>query len=308
MRLRSNYLAVPKIEERTLYPPLIAYLKRIGFDAHGETKVTTKHPDILFKIGKIAFVVEVKVGKPEIGLKAVAQASDYAKKLGTNNIVILIYPEKYRNQVLLDSKYLDQIALNKKISAGIYTEFWTEAVEDTVENIFNTLKERILTETVTVDFKTIIDHIENYIKDLNSIVYQITTDELASEVVNKLDLFSSIGEIKDKEVAQKQVINLASYLLLNQILFYHIFRERTGRNILELREVASVREIQRYFDEITEIDYQSIYRVNILGHIPENQHVLNTLNEVIKAIKVLRVEHITEDLAGDSSMTLYLLK
>jgi hypothetical protein len=104
MRLRSNYLAVPKIEERTLYPPLIAYLKRIGFDAHGETKVTTKHPDILFKIGKIAFVVEVKVGKPEIGLKAVAQASDYAKKLGTNNIVILIYPEKYRNQVLLDSQ------------------------------------------------------------------------------------------------------------------------------------------------------------------------------------------------------------
>ncbi|MGD0405670.1 MAG: N-6 DNA methylase [Candidatus Bathyarchaeia archaeon] len=291
-------MAVPKIEERTLYPPLIAYLKSIGFDAHGETKVTTTHPDILFKIGTISFVVEVKIGKPEIGLKAVAQASDYAKKLGTNNIVILIYPEKFRNQVLLDSKFLDQIALNKKINAGIYTKFWTEAVEDTTENIFNTLKEKILTETVTVDFKTIIDHIENYITDLNAIVYQISTDELASEVVNKLDLFSSIGEIKDKEVAQKQVINLASYLLLNQILFYHIFRERTGRNIPELQEVATVREIQRYFDEITKIDYQSIYRVNILGHIPENHHVLNTLNEVIKAIKVLRVEYIKEDLAG----------
>ena len=116
----------------------------------------------------------MKIGKPEIGLKAVAQASDYAKKLGTNNIVILIYPEKYRNQVLLDSKYLDQIALNKKINAGIYTKFWTEAIEDTTENIFSTLKEKILTETVTVDFKTIIDHIENYIRDLNSIVYQIS--------------------------------------------------------------------------------------------------------------------------------------
>lgn len=291
-------MAVPKIEERTLYPPLIAYLKSIGFDAHGETKVTTTHPDILFKIGTISFVVEVKIGKPEIGLKAVAQASDYAKKLGTNNIVILIYPEKYRNQVLLDSKFLDQIALNKKINAGIYTKFWTEAVEDTTENIFNTLKEKTLTETVTVDFKTIVNQIEYYIRDLNSIVYQISTDELASEVVNKLDLFSSIGEIKDKEVAKKQVINLASYLLLNQILFYHIFRERTKRSIPELQEVATVRGMQGYFDEITRIDYQSIYRVNILGHIPENQHVLNTLNEVIKAIKVLRVEHITEDLAG----------
>jgi hypothetical protein len=291
-------MALPKIEERTLYPPLIGYLKSIGFDAIGETKVVTTHPDILFKVKDLSFVIEVKIGKPEIGLKAVAQASDYGKKLGTNNIVILIYPEKYRNQVLLDSKFLDQIALNKTINAGIYTKFWTEAVEDTTENIFNTLKEKILAETVTVDFKTVIDQIEKYIRDLNSIVYQISTDELASEVVNKLDLFSSIGEIKDKEVAKKQVINLASYLLLNQILFYHIFRERTGRDIPELQEVTSVRGIQEYFDDITRIDYQSIYRVNILGHIPESQHVLSTLNEVIKAIKVLRVEHITHDLAG----------
>jgi hypothetical protein len=133
-------LAVPKIEERTLYPSLIAYLKKIGFDAHGETRVTTTHPDILFKIGTISFVIEVKIGKPEIGLKAVAQASDYARKLGTDNIVILIYPEKYRNQVLLDTKFLDHIALNKIINAGIYTKFWTEAVEDTTENIFNFFK------------------------------------------------------------------------------------------------------------------------------------------------------------------------
>ncbi len=291
-------MAIPKIEERTLYPSIIEYLKKIGFDAHGETRVTTVHPDILFKIGNTSFVIEVKIGKPEIGLKAVAQASDYAKKLGTNNIVILIYPEKYRNQLLLDPRHLDQIALNKKINAGIYTKFWTTALEDTTENIFGTLKEKILAETVTIDFKTVIEQIENYIKDLTSIVYQISTDELASEVVNKLDLFSSIGEIKDKDLARKQVINLASYLLLNQILFYHIFRERTKRNIPELQEVSTVREIQTYFDEITKIDYQSIYKVNILGHIPENPFVLSTLNEVIKAIKVLRVEHITHDLAG----------
>lgn len=227
-----------------------------------------------------------------------AQASDYAKKLGTKNIVILIYPEKYRNQALLDSSFLDQIALNRVINVGVYTEFWMEAVEATTQSIFNTLKEKIQTETVTVDFKTIINQIEDYITDLSMVVYQVSTEELASEVVNKLDLFSSIGEIEDKEIARKQIINLASYLLLNQILFYHIFRERTKRNITELNEVSSVKDMQRYFDEITSIDYQAIYKVNILGHIPENRFVLDMLNEVIKAIKLLRVEHITEDLVG----------
>lgn len=292
-------MTLPKIEERTLYEPLIRYLKEIGFDAIGETKVTTSHPDILFKVDSVSFVIEVKIGKPEIGLKAVAQASDYAKKLGTRNIVILIYPEKYRNQVVLDSKAIDQIALTKKINVGVYTDYWLKGLEDTPQNVFQTLKDLILSKKISVDFKTAVSQIEYYIKDLNSIIYQIRTDELASEVVNKLDLFSSIGEIKNKEVAKKQVINLASYLLLNQILFYHIFRERTKNpTIKELQEVSSIRGLQGYFDAITNIDYQSIYRVNILGHIPESPDVLNTLNEVIKAIKLLRLEHITHDLAG----------
>lgn len=68
-------MALPKIEERTLYPPLISHLKNIGFEAIGETRVTTSHPDILFKVDNVSFVIEVKIGKPEIGLKAVAQAS-----------------------------------------------------------------------------------------------------------------------------------------------------------------------------------------------------------------------------------------
>jgi hypothetical protein len=292
-------MALPKIEERTLYEPLISHLKKMGFDAIGETKVTTSHPDILFKVDSVFFVIEVKIGKPEIGLKAVAQASDYAKKLGTKNIVILIYPEKYRNQVVLDSKAIEQIALSRTINVGIFTDYWTQALEDTTENVFRKLKSLVLSKKVSVDFRTAVHQIEYYIRDLNSIIYQIRTEQLASEVVNKLDLFSSIGEIKNREIAKKQVINLASYLLLNQILFYHIFRERTKNpSVQELQEIDSIGQLQGYFDTITDIDYQSIYRVNILGHIPENRDVLNTLNEVIKAIKLLRLEHITHDLAG----------
>ena len=91
-------MVLPKIEERTLYPPIIGKLKELGFEAFGETKILTKHPDILFKSDSASFVVEVKIGKPEIGLSAVTQALGYAKKLNTENIIILIFPEKYRNQ------------------------------------------------------------------------------------------------------------------------------------------------------------------------------------------------------------------
>ncbi|HEC91931.1 MAG TPA: hypothetical protein ENI51_02895, partial [Candidatus Atribacteria bacterium] len=165
--------------------------------------------------------------------------------------------------------------------------------------LFEQLKERILLKKIKVDFRTIVKLIEGYVRDLNSIIYQIKAEELITEVVDKLDLFSSIGEIKDKETAKRQVINLASYLLFNQLLFYHIYRRKAdSKRLLELEEIENIRDLQKYFDEITNIDYQSIYRINILAHIPNKEVVINTLNEVIKAIKLLRAEHITHDLAG----------
>ena len=198
-------MVLPKIEERTLYPPLIGKLKELGFEAIGETKVLTKHPDILFKIQEHSFVIEVKIGKSDIGLSAVAQAKGYANKLKTDNIIILIYPEKYSNQVILNEQGLDRIALDEKVTALILTQFWTESLTDTVSNIFTKLKELFVKEQVTIDFNTVVKLIESYVTDLNQVIYQIKTDELVSEVVSKLDLFASMGEIKDKKTAQNQV-------------------------------------------------------------------------------------------------------
>ncbi|MEM4089762.1 MAG: hypothetical protein QXQ46_03270, partial [Thermoplasmatales archaeon] len=115
--------------------------------------------------------------------------------------------------------------------------------------------------------------------------------------VSKLDLFTSIGEIKDKVTAKKQVTNLASFILFNQLLFYHIYKRKSREDGLpELEEIRSLKEIKEYFNKITNIDYKSIYSVNLFDHIPERKDVIEVLNDVIKAIKLLRAEHITHDL------------
>lgn len=292
-------MTLPKIEERTLYPSIIEYLGRLGFKAVGESSITKKHPDILFEYDSTSFVIEVKIGTEKVGLSAVAQAFEYARRLKTQNIIILIYPEKYRNQIILDTNIVSRIALDEEIEILMLTEFWTEKLKDVPKNAFERLRNAISIEKIRIDFDTVVKLIETYVEDLNSIVYQLKTEELISEVVDKLDLFSAIGNIKDKELAKRQVMNLATYLLFNQLLFYHIYERKTKeKRIDELEEVSSVKEIQHYFDTMTKIDYKSIYRVNILGHIPEKKKVLETLNEVIKGIKVLRAEHITHDLAG----------
>ena len=293
-------MVLPRIEERTLYEPIISYLKESGFQAIGNTMVFDKEPDVLFKYESLSFVIEVKIGKPDqIGVKAVAQAYDYSRKLGTQNIIIVIYPDQIRNEPISDYNFVSRIVLKSKVTVISLTEFWTESLVITLESFFIQLKENIKESRTKIDFATTVKLIERYVSDLNSVVYQIRTDELVSEVVNKLELFTSIGEIKDKETAKKQVVNLASFLLFNQLLFYYIYKKKTNSNNLpEFGEIKEIKDIQSYFDKITEIDYQSIYKVNLLGHIPNQNDVIEIINDITKAIKLLRAEYITHDLAG----------
>lgn len=293
-------MSLPHIEEPTLYSPIIEYLKNLGFDAVGNTIVKDKEPDILFRYGALSFVIEVKVGKPEIvGLKAVAQASDYGRKLGTQNIIILIYPESIRREAIVEYSTVSRVALESNITITTLTEPWTESLNLTPLLFFNQLKAIIDKNVVKTDFASTVKMIEKYATDLNSVVYQIRTDELVSEVVDKLDLFTSIGEIKDSEVAKRQITNLASFLLFNQLLFYHIYKRKSNDSSLpELEEVKELKNIKQYFSKINDIDYRSIYSVNLIEHIPDRKDVIEVLNAVIKAIKLLRAEHITHDLAG----------
>lgn len=293
-------MVLPRIEERTLYTPIINHLESVGFQAIGNTMVQGKEPDIIFKYGSLTFVIEVKVGKKEsVGLSAVAQAYDYGRRLKTQNVIILIYPEEIRNSPVENFDAIHRIAVESEIWGILLTESWTESRAVTLDFLARQLKLTVDKQLSRVDFASAVKLIGNYAKDLNSVVYQIRTDELIAEVVNKLDLFASIGEIKEKEAAETQVISLASFLLFNQLLFYHVYTKKAKDNGLpEIEEIKSLKDIQGYFDLITAIDYKSIYRTNLLAHIPETKSVLDVINEVIKAIKLLRAEYISHDLAG----------
>jgi hypothetical protein len=290
---------IPQIQETTLYPILVEHLRSIGFKAVGETQFKSGRPDILFVYKKKDFVLEVKIGNESVSASATAQAFKYAQKLNTNNIIVLIFPDSIRSQTSLFDDFFTDLILNHKIKALILSEFWTESLETSSIKLFEKLKEKLDRKEVNIDFNTVVNLINEYVRNLTQVVFNVVHEELIDEVVNKLDLFSSIGEIKDIKSAKSQVMNLASFLLFNQILFYHIFtKKHKTKKLPPLEEVNEPYEIQKYFDAITEIDYKAIYKVNILGHIPNYPDILKTINDIILAIKSLRAEHITHDLAG----------
>ena len=290
-----------RIIERTLYPPIVQYLNSIGFDSVGEARVGSGASDVVFALNDQKFVIETKLDKltSKLSTKALAQAFRYAHKLNTSDVLVLVYPENLKQKKILSSKWLYDVALKENVKAFIFTEYWNDEIIATPANIFNELKTRILTKKRKISLQSIVNEIQIIVSDLSSINAYIKKDEIVSEMTERLELFTSLGDLKDKELAKQQITHLSSYLLFNQILFYRIFRKKNPKYRLpRLEPINHVKEINNYFDEIKKIDYKAIYSVDILQHITENPKVIEILNDVIESIKLLKADLITHDLAG----------
>jgi len=288
-----------QIQESTLYPEIIQYLRHEGFLAIGETKIQgNKRPDIIFEFEGMSFVIEVKLDDREVAVDASLQAYSYAQTLQTENYIVLIFPKHLKNQSIYPQQ-IAQIVLSTPIYAALFTNIWRTKIEETkITDLFQELKNKLIRKEITIDFNSVVEDINKCIVDLTFAIQKINQQALATEIVDKLDLFAAIGDFKDKESAYKQVINLASFLFFNQVLFYHIFHKKTKNKVSELVSISQVKDVQKYFDEIQHINYKSIYKVNILGHIPNESFFIQKINELIIKVKSLRAEYITHDLAG----------
>lgn len=295
-----------KITERTLYEPISDFLeKELGAHVMSEVRLENGFIDILFELYGFKFIIEIKIGRSNQALtKAVAQAFDYASQLNnqTRNILAIVFPDLQSGQPISDSEIenFGTHVLNSNIEGYIHTEYLDKFVHyETFKSVLLELRDNFRDKKVEVDFDSIVKAMREIVQDLYEVIRQSKTDEIFEEVAEKLDLFAGIGEIKDKNKAKSQVSMLSSYLLFNQLLFYQVYKIKSKDSTLpELSPIKNIKEIKRYLDAITNIDYRPIYNIDLIDKIPNTTDVIEILNRVIKNLIVLRAEYVTKDLAG----------
>lgn len=114
-----------KITERSLYPPLNKYLEKLGFNSASEIKGKEGQLDIIATKEQIKYIIEVKIGNPkEKTIQGLAQALTYAKENGTNNVIVITYPDSIRTE---DVEEIEDIALNTITNTFSSTEYLTES-------------------------------------------------------------------------------------------------------------------------------------------------------------------------------------
>jgi len=292
-----------KITERTLYEHITNFLReKLSAKTVQEVRVGAGFVDILFQLDTTPFIIEIKIGGEKEFAKAIAQVYEYAMDYGTKNVVVLVYPQRWKGLTVLDDNIsrVAQNILSERIIGRVYTDYWTEWIDKAeVSKIFEELGRRFREKDRRIDFNSVVSAIRENVTNLYSVIRQAKTKEVFEEVAEKLELFAGLGEVKDRKRAETQVSMLASYLLFNQILFYHVYKTKTNEgNLPELKPIKSVRELENYFNEITNIDYKPVYNIKLINKIPEKSEVVRIINDTIKNLVLLRAEHVTQDLAG----------
>ncbi len=91
----------------------------------------------------------------------------------------------------------------------------------------------------------------------------------------------------------------AAYVLIDQILFYHILSSQIP-NYPPLNEIKSPdpEELNVYFKKVLINDYKAVFGLEITSYLPKTQKTVNALNQVIKIIQGSQIEGIKRDILG----------
>jgi len=298
-----------KITERTLYPPISKSLEGIGFRNIQEIRSGKGYIDLECFYDSLKLIIEIKIEDPHTKwknlLEGVAQAWGYSKSTDAIGFIVLEYPAEVRRPLIFTPEFIEELANQSQINAIVLTEFWTDKfVKITPIELFENLKEKtdafIVRQEKYVSLDLAVETIRDAILTISGVLRQYvgTIDDLINTVVGRFDLFLALAE-EDEEKLRMAAIDLSSYLLVNQILFYHIYASLTKRiPDLDEKEINSIYDLKEWFNKIFDINYKAVYSVDVVSNLPDVDIILENVKNVICAIKGVRAASIRHDLIG----------
>ncbi len=284
--------------EDSITSDLVQLLKKHGLNAFFKKSYSTvfgrKEPDITIETPSGIFLLEAKI--PPNGLpQAMSQAGDYRETIGATEhikgIFAVVYASglKKDNEIWFsfDSRFdLERFRSVEKLAAWI------------LEKINETSAEAPA-KPVQISTQKIIDILNQSVALINQSMQNIEASEIEG-IFGGRDFFSTVLDYEqESHISDNALKNAASYLLLNQILFYQILsNEITSYKKIDVKQIKEPKEIHtEYFSRVLLDDYQPIFGFNVASVI-KNGDSLSALKTAISAIQLLSPQTLNHDLLG----------
>jgi type I restriction-modification system DNA methylase subunit len=299
-----------KVTEPTLYPYISKVFERFGWRCFHEPSVDERFPDLIIEGDGTKVVGEVKINSEIQLTKAIIDADQKARKLGTRNAVALLFPSYVRDIPLNE---LERNYPRLKVSALILTDWVAErkelTLEDLAEAFTTSFRDWRETRKVRVSYDLVVDVARDSIREIAGYLRQSLSQkpvlDSAMAVVGRFDIYKSLLEdfsgVKEDE-ARLYIADITAYILVNQLLFYHIISERLGFD--RLPDVDPLNPPKDFLDILEETlgkgreAYPHILGFDLFPVLREDLRVVWAVARVVSTLKALRPQHIKEDLFG----------
>ncbi|ODS35828.1 hypothetical protein BEH94_05585 [Candidatus Altiarchaeales archaeon WOR_SM1_SCG] len=294
--------------ERSFYAPIIRLLENLGFTGISEVKPidTDKYLDILFEHEGKSYILEVKIAdKKEDLLPAlvggIVQVYEYSLKYETKNTIVIVYPYDVRKEGTIEE--VNEIAIDRTCKGIFLTREWDELVDLSLKESITQLKGKIDNKLLSAkNIETASKVLQSSIKSLSKLINkeykdELSIKELANSLTDEHGLFLSLSRTKSEKLLRNQTIDLISYILVNQILFYFLYSKKTGK-VDEIRKIQTIRELNNYFDQIKEINFEPIFDIDVISKIPVTKDIIEQVNNIITVLYPLGIEEMKQDIYG----------
>jgi hypothetical protein len=230
--------------------------------------------------------------------KGLVQAARY-QRLGGKGVFVVMFPNKLKRS--MPRQVLLRQAKNARFQGiGIFND---ERKEDFfsggLDEITTWISEHVLQVRPVVETKTsqVISIIQKAVDYVSATLVGVTEKNI-DEIFGGKSVFDNILQFEEKYYPLKEMRKGAAYLLVNQILFYHLLSKARPNDFEELDEekIQSLNGLQTYFDKVLTIDYRPTFGFKIATKLPKE--ALDPVKETINIIVALKPEKIQQEILG----------
>jgi type I restriction-modification system DNA methylase subunit len=230
--------------------------------------------------------------------KGLVQAARY-QRLGGKGVFVVLFPSRLRRSMPRQT-LLGQAIGSRFSGIGIFND---ERKEDffsgSLDEVTTKISDHVLKEIPVVETKTpkVISIIQKAVDCVSATLVGVTEQNI-DEIFGGKSVFDNILQFEEKKYPLKEMRKGAAYLLVNQLLFYHLLSRARPDDFEELDEekIQSFERLQEYFDKVLKIDYRPTFGFRIATRLPKE--TLDPVRETINIIKALKPEKIQQEILG----------
>lgn len=267
-------------------------------------RLMLKIPDIVIVRKALVIENEGEILAPEKAIVAVVETKHPSKDVHEGTFQAIKYMSLVKCSTCFSTNFKDVIAFKFQHNQSEADEksFGKKVTHESIKNaadfVFSvTVGSTDLIEVVRND-TVLIKILEGAVREMYEYSERISSEKLEEPLglfyTKKLDskITKSPKARKELDLATKRA---ASYLLINQIVFYHMLSTE-AQAYPPLTEISHLGQLQERFDQVLDSNYTPIFGAKVAPLLPAE--AIEAVNRIITAIRYLRFDQIRHDILG----------